>query len=104
MNLSSIRTICNDVGIERFNSLLLPKDTKPKSDPNDKPIADKTIKLITDLVKRYKNPSRELIVDKSNLSKSTVTTAIRILFKRGVITKKTINAGSYRTVNYSLSK
>ena len=104
MNLSIVRGIYKNVGAEKCKSLLTSKANKPKRDTDDRPIAETTIDLITGLIKRHKNPTRRTVIAKSYLSPSTVNNAIRILFERGTITKKTSKVGSGSTVSYSLAK
>jgi len=104
MNLSTVRGIYNNIGAEKCNALLIPKANKPKRDTDDRPIAETTIDLITGLIKRHKNPTRRMVISKSYLSPSTVNNAIRVLFQRGVITKKSSKIGSGQTVSYSMAK
>lgn len=100
MNLSSINAIYNDVGSARCKAMLIPKEKKEKS---TRPITEKTINIVSEIIRKHKTPTRNYIMRKSHLSSSTVSNAIGVLFSRKVIVKNA-SSDTGRTVTYSTAK
>tara|TARA_R110000744_G_scaffold321118_3_gene427259 strand:+ start:4501 stop:4824 length:324 start_codon:yes stop_codon:yes gene_type:complete len=104
MNLAIVKGIYSDIGSDKFNSLSVAGKDQPHKTMGKRSISKHTLDLVVQIIEKYTNATRTVVINESLLHQSTVNNAVNILKDRGLINKKIDYPDGVRTMIYSMTK